>query len=102
MRQETAKNFLEQLSQYYIEQMSKQYTLATQTYDLLKTAFEDKCVRRLNVFIWFNKIFNEAIDDDLLSDIPPTSITNENIAYIRNLARSDQRLTIREMADELN
>lgn len=32
----------------------------------------------------------------------PTSKTNENTAKIRNLVRSDRRLTTREMADDLN
>ena len=77
---------------------------AVETYDILKTAFGDKYLRRSNVFIWFNifKDRREAVDDDLRSGSLPTSLTDENILIIYNLVRSDRRLTIREMADELS
>ena len=74
---------------------------ATETYNLLKTAFGDKCLSWLNVFIWFSTIQNglESVDDDPRSGRRPTSINNENIAKIRNFVRSDGRLMTREMAN---
>ena len=44
----------------------------------------------------------ETVDDYSRSGRYPTSITNESIAKIGNLMRSDLLLTVREMIDELN
>ena len=77
---------------------------ASETYELLKTAFGDKCLSRSNVFIWFNRFKNgrESVEDDPQPGRPSTSKTDENIVKIHDLVRSDRRLTIREMSHELN
>ena len=38
---------------------------ASETYELLKTAFGDKCLSRSNVFVWFNRFKNDrkSVDD---------------------------------------
>ena len=46
--------------------------------------------------------FKMVADQLMVNCRPITSISNENIAKICNFARSDHRLTIREMADALN
>ena len=92
---------------------SKTKKSATDTYYSPKTTFGDKYLSRSNVFIWFNKIKNdrESIDDDssiililvlIDDDKPPNLISRENLAKIRNLVRSDRRLTSREIVYELN
>lgn len=75
---------------------------ASETYELLQTAFGDKCLT--NVFIWFNRFKDgrELVEDDLWSSRPSTSKTNENIVKVHDLVCSDRRLTISEMANELN
>ena len=77
---------------------------ALETYELLKTAFGDKCLCRSNVFIWFNRFKNgrESVEDDSSPRRPSTSKTDENIVKVRDVVRSDRRLTIREMSHELN
>lgn len=77
---------------------------ASETYELLKTAFGDKCLSRSNVFIWFNRFKNgrESVEDEPRSGRPSTSKTDDNVVKVRDLVRSDRRLTIREMSDELN
>ncbi|KAJ4427722.1 hypothetical protein ANN_25374 [Periplaneta americana] len=77
---------------------------ASETYELLKTAFGDKCLSRSNVFIWFNRLkyVRKSDEDDPQSGRPSTSKTNENIVKVRDSMRSDCRFTIREMVDELN
>lgn len=79
----------------------KRYSV-TKDFDLLKAVFGDKC--RSNVFIWFNKFKNdhESVGKDFRSTRLPILITNENIAKIRNLVRSDRWLTITDMVDDLN
>ena len=69
----------------------------SETYDVLKTAFGDKCLSRSNVFIWFNRFKNdcESVEDDPRPGRPSTSKTDENIVKVRDLVRSDRRLTIR-------
>ena len=77
---------------------------ASETYELLKTAFGDKCLSRSNVFIRLNRFKNgrESVEDEPRSGRPSTSKTDDNVVKVRNLVRSDRRLTIREMSDELN
>ena len=77
---------------------------ALETYELLKTAFGDKCLSHSNVFIWFNRFKNgcESVEDDPWPSRPSTSKTDENIVKVCDLVRSDYLLTSREMAHELN
>ena len=77
---------------------------ASETYELLKTAFGDKCLNRSNVFVWFNIFKNghKSVEDDPQPGWTSTSNTDENIVKVRDLVRSDRRLTIREMSNELN
>ena len=77
---------------------------ASETYELSKTAFGDKCLSLSNVFLWFNRFKNgrKSVEDDPRSSQPSTSKTDENIVKVRDLVRSDCRLTIRGMSHELN
>lgn len=77
---------------------------ASETYELLKEVFGDECLSRSNVFIWFQRFKDgrQSVEDDPRSGRPSSSKTDENIVKVRDLVRSDRRLTIREMADELN
>ena len=76
----------------------------SETYKLLKTAFGDKCLSRSNVFVWFDRFKNgrKSVEDDPRPGRPSTSKTDENIVKVRDLVRSERRLTIREMSHELN
>ncbi|KAJ4436625.1 hypothetical protein ANN_16756 [Periplaneta americana] len=44
----------------------------------------------------------ESVEDNPRSDRPSSSKTNENIAKVHDIVRSDRRLKIREMVDELS
>lgn len=48
---------------------------ASETYELLKTASDDKCVGRSNVFIWFNRLRDscESVENDRRSGRPSTA-----------------------------
>ena len=77
---------------------------SSETYELLKTAFGDKCLSCSNVFVWFNRFKNghKSVEDDPRPGRTSTSKTDENIVKVRDLVRSDRRLKIREMSHELN
>ena len=65
---------------------------ASETYELLKTAFGDNCMSQSNVFVWFNRFKNgrESFEDEPRSGRPSTSKTNENVV---NLPLQDRQLT---------
>ena len=46
--------------------------------------------------------FREDVEDDPKSGRPTTSRTNENVERVREKVRSDRRLTVRMIADELS
>ena len=59
---------------------------------------------RTRIFEW-HKRFREGkedMEDDPRSGRPTTSRTNENVERVKEKVRSDRRLTVRMIADELN
>ena len=59
---------------------------------------------RTRIFEW-HKRFREGredVEDDPKSGRPTTSRTNENVERVREKVRSDRRLTVRMIADELS
>ncbi|KAJ4450764.1 hypothetical protein ANN_02194 [Periplaneta americana] len=77
---------------------------ASETYELLKTAFGDKYLNQSNVFLSGSTESKMATNQSKMTPGPASyplkKKNNENIAKVRDLA--DCRLKIREMADELN
>ncbi|RLU25678.1 hypothetical protein DMN91_001835 [Ooceraea biroi] len=77
---------------------------ATKTLAKLQQAYGDAALSRAQVFKWF-KVFSEgreSVEDESRSGKPSTSRNDENVKRIRDLVRSDRRLTVRLIADELN
>ncbi|XP_026829836.1 protein GVQW3-like [Ooceraea biroi] len=77
---------------------------ATKTLTKLQQAYSDAALSRAQVFKWF-KAFSEgreSVEDESRSGRPSTSRNDENVKRIRDLVRSDRRLTVRLIADELN
>jgi len=76
---------------------------ATETFELIKLAFGDVSFSRCVTFDWFKR-FKEgriSIEDDHRPGRPSTSITNGTITLVRNKIRNNQRLTVREVANEV-
>ncbi|GFV37235.1 protein GVQW3 [Trichonephila clavipes] len=77
---------------------------ATETFAKLQQAYEDSVLSRAHVFRWF-KAFSEgreSIEDEPRSGKPSVSKTAENVVRVRDLVRSDRRLTVRMIGEELN
>ena len=76
----------------------------TETFNLLQEVYEDATMSRTRIFEW-HKRFREGredVEDDPKSGRPKTSRTNENVKHVREKVRSDRRLTVRMIADELS
>ena len=76
----------------------------TETFNSLQEVYGGATMSRTRIFEW-HKRFREGredVEDDPRSGRPTTSRTNENVERVREKVRSDRRLTVRMIADELN
>ncbi|GFX18950.1 protein GVQW3 [Trichonephila clavipes] len=77
---------------------------ATETFAKLQQAYGDSVLSRAQAVWWF-KAFSEgreSIEDEPRSERPSVSETAENVVRLRDLVRSDRRLTVRMIGEELN
>ncbi|GFT28554.1 protein GVQW3 [Trichonephila clavipes] len=70
----------------------------------IQQAYGDSDLSRAQVFRWFKAFLEgrESIEDEPLSGRPSVSKTTENVVRVLDLVRSDRRLTIRMIGEELN
>ncbi|CAK9833986.1 Protein GVQW3 [Anthophora retusa] len=75
-----------------------------QTLDMLEKCFGNDTLSRSNVFRWHERFRSgrESVEDDKRSGRPSTSKTDENIAKIEEMLSENRKLTIRELAEDLN
>jgi hypothetical protein len=78
--------------------------MATETYKMQRQAFGETALSRYKTFEWYSRFKNGRtfIDDDPHTGWPSTVRTNETVHCVSAVIRGDLRLTIREIADELN
>jgi hypothetical protein len=77
---------------------------ATKTHGKLKQAFGDDAVSRPQAFRW-RKMFSECrtfAEDEQGSGRPSATRTGGNTARVKEFVRSDRRLTVKMIADEVN
>ena len=76
---------------------------ATETLKMLRDADEDSSMSRTKVFEWHKRFMEgrEDVEDDPKLGRPCTSTTDTNIEKARQLIRSDHRLTICVIANEV-
>ena len=76
----------------------------TETFNSLQEVFGDATMSRTRIFAWHKRFREERedVEDNPRSGRPTTSRTNENVERVREKVRSDRRLTVRMIADELN
>ena len=66
--------------------------------------YGEDVMSRLRVFEWYKrfKSGHEEVEDDPRSGRPSTTKTDKNIVRVKQMVRSDRRLTIRMIADNLD
>jgi hypothetical protein len=76
---------------------------ATETCEKLKRAYGEHAVSRTQVFRWHKAFLDgrESVEDEPRSGRPCTSKTDENVTKVRDLVRSDRRLTVRQTVHEI-
>ena len=77
---------------------------ATTTYGKLQQSFEDDAVLRAHAF-WWREIFSKGrtlVEDEQCSRRPSAKFTGDNTAWVRELVRSNRRLTVKMIAYEVN
>ena len=76
-----------------------------QTLEMLEKCFGNDTLTRSNVFCWHERFRSggrESVEDDERSGRPSTAKTGENINKIKGWMSVSRKLTIREIAEELN
>ncbi len=77
---------------------------ATETYEMIKSAYGDDAMSRSRVFEWFArfKAGRESTEDDERSGRPCSSRNQETVERVQALVRSDRRMTVKMIAESLN
>ena len=77
---------------------------AKETHEMLKLIYGDAAVTMKTVYRWFERFRNgcESAEDEETSGRPSTSKTPENVERVSEMSRSNRRLTIREVSEDLN
>ena len=77
---------------------------ASVTFEKLKQAYGEHSLSRAQVFRWHKSFLEgrEHVEDEHRSGRPSTSTTDENIERVNTLVRSDRRLTLRMLSEQLN
>uniref|UniRef100_A0A8C4QZV8 Mos1 transposase HTH domain-containing protein n=1 Tax=Eptatretus burgeri TaxID=7764 RepID=A0A8C4QZV8_EPTBU len=77
---------------------------ATDIFDKLKLVYAEDAMSRSRVFEWAKRFAEGRMDvnDDARSGRPSIAKTDVNVERVRMLVRSDGRLTVRLIADQLN
>ena len=76
----------------------------TEIFEMLKIAFGEEAMCRTQTYEWLKR-FKEgrtSVDDDPRSGRPSTSKSDDNVATVREVIRSNRRLTVREVAEEVS
>jgi hypothetical protein len=77
---------------------------STTTHGKLQQDFAEDAVSRAQAFHW-HKMFSEGrivVEDEQHGRILSTTRTGDNTTWVREFVRSDQRLTVKMIVDEVN
>jgi len=77
---------------------------AGETLALLTVVYGEYAMKKLSVFEWHRRFKKgrEDVQDDPRIEQPKTQRTDANVDRVRTLLRSDRRLGVRVIAEELN
>ena len=76
----------------------------TETFEMLKITFGEEAMCRTQTYEWWKR-FKEgrtSVDEDPRSGRPSTSKTDDNVVKAREVIRSNRRLTVRDVAEEVS
>ena len=75
----------------------------TEALELLQEVYGDDAMSKTPLFEWHRRFKEgrEEVENNHRSGRPSTSRTDENVERVRQKVRSDRRLTVRIIADEL-
>jgi histone-lysine N-methyltransferase SETMAR len=75
-----------------------------ETLQMLITAFNDDCLSQAVVYQWVKRFKEgrESLKDNPRPGRPSTAHNEQKVAQVREKIRADHRLTIREIAEEVN
>jgi hypothetical protein len=73
----------------------------TETFEMLEITLGEEAMCRTETYEWWKrfKADRTSVDDDPCSGRASTSKTDDNIANVREVVRSNLRLTVREVAE---
>lgn len=76
---------------------------ASETLVMIQDAFKEEAMSRAAVFNWHKRFKDgrQNVEDDDRSGRPSTSRTDNNVDRVRQLLKSDRRLSTRLIGDEL-
>ncbi|XP_054720558.1 protein GVQW3-like [Uloborus diversus] len=76
---------------------------ASETLVMIQDAFKEEAMSRAAVFHWHKRFKDgrQNVEDDDRSGRPSTSRTDNNVDRVRQLLKSDRRLSIRLIGDKL-
>ena len=71
---------------------------------ILVEVYEDNAMKETAVYKWVKRFTEgrESVTDEERSGRPATSITEENIANVRQIVRENRLLTVRSIAEQVN
>jgi len=77
---------------------------AKEAHEMLTLVYGDAAVTMKTVYKWFERFRSgrESVEDEERSGRPSTSKTQENVERVREMIRSNRRLTVREISEDLN
>jgi histone-lysine N-methyltransferase SETMAR len=88
----------------YIKFYVKNGKTGAETLQMLRTALRDDCLSQAVVYQWVKRFKEgrESLKDDPRPGRPSTARNEQKVAQAREKIRADRRLTIREIAEEVN
>jgi transposase len=77
---------------------------ASEMLSAMQQVYGDTALKKSTVYGWFSRFKNgqETLEDDQRSGRPVTSRTEEMIEKVQQLIRSDRRMTIAELEQEVS
>jgi transposase len=71
---------------------------------MLQKAYGESAMIKTSVYEWYKRFHDgrEDVEDDERSGRPSTSIIHENVKKVKKMVINDRRITIRELADEVD